>query len=356
MKSIFCVGIAVAVFFFACEKKQVATIQPSVSATLQTRDYSYIVSAFKRNVSWSMSGETWQPVTVGLGIAKGGFVETGEVSAATLSGTLGDIVMLGEKAKIELLAEKLLKQTDGSSLAQRGVSILNGTARFTIAKGIGTFMVQTPSARVKVKGTDFLVTYNEKSKATDVRVLEGAVDIDDKKQASKTYVLSKGQALLGVGTATPVQRSMSQQDSAFFMDAVFADQGREEQMQRVSEETPEEVRSRLSATANAITGKEITVEQLKSEARIENERAASQGKIDSVRTDYQAKAQAEKDTFANRKAEAQTAIDDTKSTAQSALDAQRAKFKAATGLQKSQFGGKSQDAFDELKKRKTAAK
>lgn len=350
LKNLICFGIALCLLLFACEKKKQEINKVAVSGSIKTIDYSYTVSAFKRNVSWSANDETWQPVTAGLGIAKGGFVETGEASAATLNGTLGDIVMLGERAKVELLIEKLEKQADGSSLVMRGVSLIKGTVRFTIAKGIGAFIVQTPSARVRVKGTDFIVSYDEKSGSTDVRVREGAVDVDDKKESRKTYSLSKGQTLVGAGTALPVQRDMTPKEKAVFED--FVSSGQSVQT-TTPKETPEAIRSRLNTESNAVSGKETNTGQANNtQAALDNERTSSQHKIDSVQTDYQNKAQAEKDTFANRTTVAQAVVDSTKSAAQSALEAERAKFKATTGSLKSHSGGTADDAFDELEKRK----
>lgn len=349
--------ITVGVFCIGCEKKKIETEQVVVPETTKTIDYTYNVSAFKRNVTWSADNEAWQPVSVGLGIAKGGHVETGEASAATLNGTLGDIVMLGERAKVELLIEKLEKQSNGSSLAMRGVSLLKGSVRFTIVKNIGTFIVQTPSTIVKVKGTDFVVTYDEKSGATDVRVREGAVDVDDKKSSQKTYSLYKGQALLGVGAVQPILRPMTNTDQAMFekfdipvqTDTIVM---RGMQSPSVPKETPEEIRSRLNAESNAASGTETNAKRINAQSALDNERITSQQKIDSMKIDYQANAKAEKDTFAYRKAVAQAVVDSTKSEAQSALDAERARFNAAAGSLKSQSSTKSDDAFDELKRRK----
>jgi hypothetical protein len=338
------VGISVSMLLFACEKKSQETVRKPVTETIAI-DYSYNVSAFKRNVNWSTNDETWQPVTVGLGIPKGSLVETGEASAATLNGTLGDIVMLGERAKVELLIEKLQKQADGRSLAMRGVSLLRGTVRFTIAKGIGTFIVQTPSARVNVKGTDFIVTYDEKSGSTDVRVREGSVVVDDKKNLQKTYSLSKGQTLVGAGTEHPVQRVMTPKETAVFEE--FVSSGQSEQP-KTPKETPEAIHSRPTTESHSVSSTGIDTERVNSQTAVDNERTTSQQKIDSVRTDYYTKTQAEKDTFANRKAVAQATVDSTKSAAQSALDAERAKFKKATGSLKSPSGGSADDLFDEL--------
>ncbi|MGB7567108.1 MAG: FecR family protein [Chitinivibrionales bacterium] len=320
--------------------------------TLKVVDYSYIVSTFKRNVNWSSNDETWQPVTTGLGIAKGSFVETGEVSAAGLNGTLGDIVMLGEKAKVQLLIEKLEKQADGSSLALRGVSLLKGMARFTVTKGIGSFVVETPSARVKVKGTDFVVTIDEKFGGTDVSVREGLVDVEDKKKTRKTFSLSKGQTLLGAGTAKPMQRAMTTKENDVFKTLQLSESN-QGAMPSETKETPEEIKQRLNNQSKGISGKETQMEHTKSQAALENERAVSQHKIDTIRAGYHAATQADKDTFSARKAKAVQTIDSTKNAAQSALDAEREKFKDATAGVKSSSSQSSDDAFDELHNRKS---
>jgi FecR protein len=348
------ISIAAALLYSGCEKKKVETKEASVPETAKTADYSYTVSAFKGNVSWSPDDETWQPVKFGLGIAKGGYAETGETSAATLSGTLGDIVMLGEKAKVQLLIEKLEKQASGGSLAVRGVALLKGMARFAITKGIGTFVVETPSAHIKVKGTDFIVTYNEKSGGTDVRVKEGSVAVDDKKQPGKTFSLSKGQALLGGGTASPVERPMTTKDSAVFKELQTIGQSNTPTQSSLAE-TPEAIRARLAAESREGAGKTTAPERAAAQASVDKERAVSQRNIDSVKAGYQAASQAEKDTFANRKAAATAVIDSTKERAQSALDAERARFREATSSvpgQNGEQGGASDGAFDELNKRK----
>jgi FecR protein len=347
------IGIAVCLLSLGCQKKKDEAKQSAVPETSKAIDYSYIVSTFKRNVNWSANDETWQPVTTGLGIAKGSFVETGEVSAAGLNGTLGDIVMLGEKAKVQLLIEKLEKQADGSSLALRGVSLLKGMARFTVTKGIGSFVVETPSARVKVKGTDFVVTIDEKSGGTDVSVREGLVDVEDKKKTRKTFSLSKGQTLLGAGTAKPTQRAMTTKDNNLFKTLQQSFESNENATPSETKETPEEIKQRLDNQSKGISGKETQMEHTKSQAALDNERAVSQHKIDSVRAGYQTATQADKDTFTVRKAKAVQTIDSTKNAAQAALDAEREKHKDATAGVKSSSGQSSDDAFDELHKRKS---
>jgi hypothetical protein len=347
------IGIAAFLLSLSCQKKKDEAKQFAVPETSNAVDYSYIVSAFKRNVNWSPNDETWKPVTTGIGIAKGSFVETGEASAATLSGTLGDIVMLGEKAKIQLLIEKLEKQADGSSLALRGVALLKGMARFSITKGIGSFVVETPSARVKVKGTDFIVTIDEKSGGTDVSVREGLVDVEDKKQTRKSFSLSKNQTLLGAGTAKPMQRAMTIKENEDFKILQQSIESNEGAQSPEPKETPEEIKQRLNNQSKGISGKETQAEHTKAQAALDNEHTGSQHKIDSVRAGYQAASQAEKDTFAVRKASAVQTLDSTKSAGQSALEAEREKFKDATAGVKSSSGQSSDNAFDELHKRKS---
>jgi FecR protein. len=347
------IGIAACLLSLGCQKKKDEAKQAGMPETLKAVDYSYIVSTFKRNVNWSSNDEAWQPVTTGLGIAKGSFVETGEASAAGLNGTLGDIVMLGEKAKVQLLIEKLAKQADGSSLALRGVSLLKGMARFTVTKGIGSFVVETPSARVKVKGTDFIVTIDEKSGGTDVSVREGLVDVEDKKQTRKSVSLSKNQTLLGAGTAKPTQRAMTTKDNNLFKTLQQSIETNEGATSSETKETPEEIKQRLDNQSNGISGKETQMWHTKSQAALENERVVSQQKIDSVRAAYQAATQADRDTFAARKASAVKTIDSTKSVGQAALDAEREKYKDATAGVKSSSGQSSDNAFDELHNRKS---
>ena len=146
---------------------------------------------FKNNASWSEKDALWLPLALNLSITKGSWVETGERSYAALNGSLGDMVALGERTKLRLDITEL-SQYAGIPLT-RGIRFIKGMARFVIAKNKGGFIVETPSAKIKVKGTIFSIVYMEETKSTDVRVEEGTVDIEDLKVPGRNFTLSQHQ-------------------------------------------------------------------------------------------------------------------------------------------------------------------
>ena len=276
-----CGALALALIFTACHQKKSGTGAAPAQTIPQVTDYSYIVSVFRSNVSWSPDNEQWRPVAQGQVIGRGAYVETGLASAATLAGSLGDIVMMGERAKARLLVEELEKHT-GASLAVRGVTLLKGVARFAVAKHQGGFVVETPSAFVRVKGTEFAVAYDEKNGTTDVVVREGEVDVQDKNVTQKSYPVDKGHALTGVGTPAPVQRVMTSADSAVF-NGMEAAAGAGLEPVRSSENPAAraaEARQRLEKTMSAAgSSRKTDSARTASQAVLENERAAAQAKI-----------------------------------------------------------------------------
>jgi hypothetical protein len=359
-KSVFVYIMLSCCIFLCCDrKKNDAPVPAGNTQSTVLEEYSYKVTSVKSNVAWSKDDAYWQTALVGLTLDKGTIVETGLASGATLSGTLGDMLMLGERAKVRLVVEELASKQP-SSLAVRGVKLIKGIVQFAVAPHKGTFIVETPSARIKVKGTKFVVSFDEKNGLTDVRVQEGIVDVQDNKNRDTVYTLACGEALVNVGNV-PVKRKMTNADSVVLKlvepQAASPAQGNGEDVSHASGVSApyagnKETRKRLEEESQKNSGKETQAEFKRSSGASDSERAVSKHSADSVRSEYKASVKAEKDTFTARKATAVHTIDSTKRAAQSALDAEREKYKEATGNVKSSSGQSSDDAFDELQKRK----
>jgi hypothetical protein len=310
-------------------------------------DYFYSVASFKNNVSWSMDNAVWQPVAPKLNIQKGAYIETGSSSGAALAGSLGDIVMLGERTKVRLLIEELIKQSGGQTLAMRSISLIKGIAQFAVAKHKGEFYVETPSAKINVRGTTFTVSFHEETKATDVVVREGVVEVKDLTQPHADYSVDAGQLLTGIGTPSPIQRPVTRADSAAF--AFVSPDDRIGPTGPVSRPAMSDSQARKvlendsrSALPSVDSGRTASAA-----ASPDNEQKQSQKALDSVRASHAAAAQAERDTFAASKARMDKAVDSERSSDRSALDKEREKFRKDAGG----ATGKADDAFDELEKR-----
>ena len=163
----------------------------------ETSDVIYTAMVVKGNVSWSSDDSLWNRLETKMPLQYGSFVETGKKSATTLIGSIGDVVQMSEQAKVQLTIEELLKQGERSSLAMRGIRLLLGKARFEIKQG-GKFMVETPSARIDVKGTIFVVDVDSTGK-TDVAVIEGVVNVVPLKDPSQVKELLPGKVLRNSG-------------------------------------------------------------------------------------------------------------------------------------------------------------
>jgi len=342
--------VLAAMVFIACERKKT----PENASAASTQEYSYMVSACKRNVSWSATDEQWQTIQQGQTIQKGSWIETGRASAATLTGSLGDVVMLGEQAKIQLLVETL---KTGSNGVDRGVALVKGMAQFAVAKGRGGFIVETPSAHIKVKGTKFTVSYDSAHGITDVRVQEGIVDVQDSKTPEKTYTITANRALIGIGEPTPVEREITRSDSSVLKEFEQTEAVPDAEPAREASESPavdkEKIKEHLNQESNAITGQQTQAERIRAQNALDNERNRSQHAMDSIRAGYHQAAKTERDTFAAHKETAAKRLDSTRSAGQAALDAERAKYNKAANKTPGAGSSASDDAFDELHKRKS---
>lgn len=182
--------------YSGCGKKE----QTANAKKVTPKSYTYEIVSLHGNVSWSDNRTKWHQASEALKLWNGTLVETGSESYALLQGSLGDMVMLGERTRVMLTIEELTKQAD----RRKGLlKLLKGTAFLDIRKGLGQFRVQTASARVDVKGTNFSVTYDPSRKSTDVAVAEGNVEVREpatSERKEQIHGLAAGEKIEGVGT------------------------------------------------------------------------------------------------------------------------------------------------------------
>lgn len=165
-----------------------------------TESVFYTAVSVRGNAAWSPDDTRWEMLAMNARLEHGWYVETGVGSYATLNGSLGDAVMMGEKAKVRLSLEELRKCGRRSCLALRGVEMLRGLARFDVRRQGGDFLVETPTATVKVKGTVFTVNVDSTGN-TDVAVVEGVVEVIDRRDTTSSYEIAAGRVVRKAGTA-----------------------------------------------------------------------------------------------------------------------------------------------------------
>ena len=358
-----------------CDKQQKSEqTQQSVSSTMPdvkvaaNDSYSYRVSVFRRNASWSKDDLNYASVSNGLVIDKGAWTETGELSSMTLQGTLGDVVMMGERAKVRLLVDELLDKSSGKTLVMRGLQLARGVARFSIHKDPAGFMVQTPSAIVKVKGTQFVVSCDEKTGKTDVLVQEGVVEVQDKNHPENVVILTAGESIAAVGgESAPVKKRMAKADYTVFRqfdsdsEQIATTLDTTDHSSQVTREKFEKENARKSSPL-------ISAARANAQEALDNERLKSTETIDSVRENYSEAVAQEKQNFEKYKDSEKEKVTNTRESSNAALekertsyqskvdtlgaglDAERQKYRKATESSTTQSN--SSDAFDELRKRR----
>lgn len=362
--------------------------------TTDTSSVIYSATFVKGNVAWSVDESSWNRVENKMALSYGCFIETGKKSATTLLGSIGDVVQMSEQAKVRLTIEELQKQGESASLALRGIRLLRGKVKFDVKSG-GRFTVETPTAKVEVKGTVFIVDVDSTGK-TDVIVIEGVVNVIPLKDTSHVTVLLRGNVLRNADNVDARIDSCTAQDTVMFSDepaSVSDAQVSKDDGFAVSGENNttavnnDDTRKRLNPTPgyhSKATQQEGTAaaERINREKnitlqKIESEKAAFEAKKDSIETEHAVMKAAEEKKPELAREEAQSKLDKERSVSESEIDAERAKVKArfdnekntdqahnkamqqlqkersSTTQQQESIGtSRADDAFDELKKRK----
>jgi len=276
-----------------------------------------------------------------LKISSGSWVETGSKSFAVLNGDIGDVVMLGERAKVCLSLHSLLNHT-GNPI-QRGVRLLKGIAHFNVKKGDSTFLVETPSAIITVKGTSFLVSYSEDENSTDVQVENGEVEVVEIKDANEAnrITLSAYEVGSGFGTQSINKRNFDKQDSAISTE--FKEMLQEMHERKIDNEVsrkPDSIKKNLENEILRHTG---SSDSNSANANVpEGERNTGSNGLRQEKEHYQQEKQAILEDHEEYKAEKKAELEKERERARSSLEDRES--------------GRSRSAFDELKKRKEEAK
>ncbi len=205
LPELFLAGMAIT----ACSEKK--KIQDS---SRQAETYRYSVSQYKNNVSWSADNSVWKPVNQGLELIQGTWVETGLGSYTCLEGTLGDVVILGERAKVRLLIESLKEYASPGNHLLRGLKLFRGIAQFNVRNAAGTFIVETPSAKINVQGTRFIVAHNDTNRETKIWVSEGLVEVADTGVNDQKILLQKNETMENIGIGKKIKRKFTTADSS----------------------------------------------------------------------------------------------------------------------------------------------
>jgi hypothetical protein len=370
MKNISTFLLMFVVLLGSCVKKKEKTdesLSADKAVVTETSDVIYTAMVVKGNVSWSSDDSLWNRLETKMPLQYGSFVETGKKSATTLIGSIGDVVQMSEQAKVQLTIEELLKQGERSSLAMRGIRLLLGKARFEIKQG-GKFMVETPSARIDVKGTIFVVDVDSTGK-TDVAVIEGVVNVVPLKDPSQVKELLPGKVLRNSGNVDARIDSYTTDDTllTYGVEPVSdLNQSRETSSDSGSDNTAallndKEVKNRLTPTpgyhgkATQKAGTEaierINREVQRTTEKIESEKAAFEMKKDSIANAHaEIKAAEEKKPELARE-EAQFRLDNERSVVGEKMDAQRVKTESNFDEELNASRGISDKARMEAEKR-----
>ena len=268
---------------------------------------------------------------------------------------------------MQLTIEELLKQGERSSLAMRGIRLLLGKARFEIKQG-GKFMVETPSARIDVKGTIFVVDVDSTGK-TDVAVIEGVVNVVPLKDPSQVKELLPGKVLRNSGNVDARIDSYTTDDTllTYGVEPVSdLNQSRETSSDSGSDNTAallndKEVKNRLTPTpgyhgkATQKAGTEaierINREVQRTTEKIESEKAAFEMKKDSIANAHSEIKAAEEKKPELAREEAQFRLDNERSVVGEKMDAQRVKTESNFDEELNASRGISDKARMEAEKR-----
>lgn len=327
MKRLFPFPIIIVVILSLCTKqKPDATSSATVKTTTSTAAV-YTALVVKGNVTWSADDRLWDRLEMQIPLAQGSYVETGKNSVTTLKGSIGDIVQMGELAKVQLITEELKKQGERVSLAARAVRLFRGNAKFTVEKGKGKFTVETPSARVQVKGTIFTVSVDSTGK-TEVAVIEGVVDVIQLSDTSKVKELRPGEVLRGDGENAKIERC-EKRDTLLVSEETIE---KSDDSDVNNEETSKTADKSSGMVDTAAIKKSLTPSARYNSKATEQAGMTAAQKIDEERKAVEQNIEEEKASFAADKEKSEQEHDAMKTAAELALD--KAREEAAKKLEK----------------------
>ena len=163
------VAAAMLIAFLSVSLLQMKSSQPakSIASILKTENCKWLNSSLPTNVGSELSaGE--------LSLESG---------LATLKFSSGAEIVLEAPASIELIDAMHCRILDGTVLAK-------------VPESAHGFVIDTPSARTIDHGTEFLVSYNPKSKQSLVEVLEGEVEVKPAELNDSKRLLTGDTALI----------------------------------------------------------------------------------------------------------------------------------------------------------------
>jgi hypothetical protein len=322
------------------------------STVVPQSSLQYHLLNFRNNVTWSSNDSAWESVHKGLLLDAGSMIETGRRSMALLEGSLGDMVMMGERSKVKLTIKELSKYAPSGNLILRGLSLLNGSIALNIKKLAGGFIIETPSARLKVKGTNFTVSFNEKTKKTNLKVLEGTVAIlDPKNSESPDILISRQEKVDGIGYGeTPVRGMLSDKDIEEFITPDRMDSIRSDFWPSVTYYSPEEERENRDKMSSEIAFHRSNTSRVQSSDTVQAIKSTLSTSTDSSRVKTTNRMVQEKEKFEQQKQLARDSLENARKNASGSLDSTRKAFekeKASTGST-----SKSGDMFEEMKRKR----
>jgi hypothetical protein len=358
--------ILLALLISSCSKKEKVSevkkdsVSPIVQATDPSLTYDYTARSVRNNVTWSDNDSIWNILEKGFTLKAGSIVETGTRSLANLDGSLGDMVVIGEKSKVRLTIEELAQYIHPDGNVFRGMEILKGRVSFSIKKLAGGFWVKTPSAMVKVKGTTFVVEYSPVSKVTNVKVLEGKVVVEDM-QANKlsSDTINSGEKLQNIGDA---KKSVKEKLNRNEIENLLNEEGMETIKEKIlplisfpSKEELKQTHARISSDMYEKETKPIVTETKginEPTGNLETEKEKSQTAMDSVRTVYTNEKQTSKQNFEEQKQTVEQDMTNKKTEAQKELDTERENQKKLMKTEKIREDSSGRDMFEEMRRKK----
>ncbi len=375
MKNISIALLIIVALLGSCIKKKEKTVESIYTdkkVVIEKPDIIYTAMVVKGNVSWSTDDSLWNRLETKMPLQYGSFVETGKKSATTLLGSIGDVVQMGEQAKVQLTIEELLRLGERSSLAIRGIRLLLGKVRFEIRHG-GKFIVETPSARIDVKGTIFVVDVDSTGK-TDVAVIEGAVNVVPLNDPSKGRELLPGKVLRNSGNVDARIDSFTTDDTLITVGAEPVsdlNQSREIFSGSVTDNpaailNDKEVKKRFTPTpgyhgkttqkAGTEAIERINREVQRTSEKIEAEKAAFETEKDSIKNAHAEIKAAEELKPELAREEAQSRLDNERSFVGGKFEAQRVKTEGKFDAERGTPDNARMEAEKKMQKERSSVK
>ncbi|MFA5927872.1 MAG: FecR domain-containing protein [Candidatus Margulisiibacteriota bacterium] len=179
----------------------------------------------------------WVKANLDMPLSIGDVIVTKESSKAELEFSIGDVVRLAELSSLEI---EQARQT-GSLEKKTLLSLIKGEAFARVEKMKGKdqgFSIKTPVAVAAVKGTSYLVRYDENDRLADIQVLDGEVSVQGQSGMPVGVPANKGVFVFG-GEAPTTPRELSAEE--------------QNMLNNIRQQLMERERSRTS-TANAVVG------------------------------------------------------------------------------------------------------